>query len=67
MQKVGRYLYKYKFNILVKGLAGYMVYSDVMHLKHMRTQVILTYNQEAALYQNIFLHSGIFVGICLIL
>lgn len=67
MQRTARHLYKYKVNYLVKGFAGYIVYSDVQHLRHMRTQAFLTYNQEQQLYENIFLHSAFFAGLCLLL
>ena len=66
MQRLGTHLYRYKFNYLLKGFAAYVVYSDVRHYQHMRTQVFMTLQQEAALQSNIVLHSAFFVGLCLL-
>lgn len=65
MHRMARHLYKYKVNYLVKGFAGYIVFSDVQHLRHMRTQAFLSVQQEQQLYENIMLHSAFFAGLCL--
>ena len=67
MQRVGKHVYKYKGNYLVKGLAAYMVYSDVQHYRYMRTQAFLSYEQEGQLLAPIVLHSAFFTGLCLLI
>ena len=41
--RLGRHLYKYKFNYGVKAFAAYIVYNDMVHYRHMRSQVFLSY------------------------
>ena len=43
MPRIANHLMKYKFNYLIKGFAAYMVYSDVQHYQHMKTQVFMSY------------------------
>lgn len=35
--RLGKHLYRYKFNYGVKAFAAYVIYKDVINFKHMRT------------------------------
>jgi hypothetical protein len=67
MQRVGKHVYKFKGNYLIKGFAAYIVLSDVQHYRYMRTQAFLSYQQEGQLLSNILLHSAFFGGLCMLI
>jgi len=62
--RMGKHLYKYKFNHGVKAFAAYIVYNDIQHWKHMQSQVFLTYQQEGELVYNTTIHTAMFFGLC---
>ena len=41
--RLGTNLYKYKFNYGVKAFAAYIVWNDIQHYRHMKTQVFLSW------------------------
>ena len=67
MGRVANQLWKYKFNLLVKGFAGYMVFREVQHYRNLQAKTVMTFEQGAVSFVNIGMTAGAFTAVCLLI
>ena len=67
MGDVARRLYKYKFNLAVKGMAAYMVYREVAALKAANNERFLSIEESSTRMANIGLSAGVLAAVCAII
>ena len=64
MHATAQKLWKYKFNLAVKGFAAYVVYREVQHYRNLNEKTILTIDQSLSSFGSIAASSGFFLTLC---
>ncbi len=57
-------LYKYKFNLAIKGVAAYMVYREVQNYRNLNAKTVMTFQQSFGGFAAIGASSAVFGTIC---
>ena len=67
MMQSANKLWKYKFNLAVKGAAAYMLYREVANYRNLNEKTVMTIQQGIASYASIGMHAALLGGICAII
>ena len=64
MKNAGRYMWRYKINLAVKGAAAYMTYREINNHSNMNEKTVPTFEQSLTSFVLIGIQGGIFGTLC---
>lgn len=64
MAQTANKVWKYKFNLAVKGFAAYMVYREVQNHRNLNEKTVMTFQQTFVNFGSIAATSALFVAVC---
>ena len=64
MAQTASKLWKYKFNLAVKGAAAYMLYREIDNYRNLNEKTVMTFQQSFGSFGSIGAHTALFVGVC---
>jgi len=64
MKNAGRYMWRYKINLAVKGAAAYMTYREINNHINMNEKTVPTFEQSLTSFVLIGIQGGIFGTLC---
>lgn len=67
LDKMGRHLYRYKFNYAVKGFAAFLILQEYSQYKHMNSVAILSVQQDMKFFISVTGKAAAFGGICMLI
>ena len=67
MKNAGNYMWRYKYNLAVKGFAAYMVYREVQQYRNLSEKTLMTIQQSGNGMLKIGANSAIFGTMCFLL
>jgi len=67
MKKHANYMWRYKYNLAVKGFAAYMVFREVQQYRNLSEKTLMTIQQSGNGMVMIGVNSAIFGTICMLL
>ena len=67
MRQTANKLWKYKFNLALKGFAAYIVYREVQNHRNLNEKTVMTLQQTFANLTTIAASSAAFIAVCSII
>jgi hypothetical protein len=67
MGRTANQLWKYKFNLAIKGCMGYMIFREVQNYRNLKAKTVMTYQQGSQCFANIGMATGAFTAVCLLI
>jgi hypothetical protein len=64
---MGTKLWRYKYNYAVKAFAGYLVYQEYMHYKHLSDVAIMPIDEDLAFIVRTTGKAGAFGALCMLI